>query len=65
MAASLTLYSLPKVYIIYLGALFYNGLLSLTQPQAEECADAPFDVVQGKALLVAVVGEIEYKYCIL
>ena len=32
----------------------------LTQPNAEECADAPLNVVQGEALLVAVIGEVEY-----
>jgi len=26
---------------------------------SEECADAPFDVVNGKTLLVADIGEIE------
>ena len=40
--------------------LCFATFLSFTQPQAEECADAPFDVMQGEALLVAGVGEIEY-----
>ena len=35
-------------------------LPSVSQPQAEEGADTPFDVVQREALFVAVVGEIEY-----
>jgi hypothetical protein len=30
------------------------------KPQSEERADAPFDVVQGEARLVTVVGKIEY-----
>ena len=38
----------------------WESILFFTQPQAEEGADAPFDVVQCKALLVAIVGEIEY-----
>ena len=32
----------------------------LRKPQAEERSYAPFDVVHGKAFLVADVGEIEY-----
>ena len=29
------------------------------KPNSEECADAPFDVVNGKTLFVTDIGEIE------